>query len=224
MVPFYRGKHLNALISAARVAPIFPALLHGGVVVALVVVTRRGVGVSADRHAVALVLFKLLVHLAFSVVYRWVLQRCRYAGTRAQKKVSNRRSIHIKAREREAERRRDDKRTRERGNEGDTCRITNSSSCVSRVPFNTSELCLLCSAMNGNGPCLAAHAKPSRAGSLAGFKPKMTGSCACFCASHRMIWRYVRSKDGWVASDKNTQPSVGSLTEMDNSFAAHVYM
>lgn len=39
---------------------------------ALVIVTRRGVGVSADRHAVALVLFKLLFHLAFSFVSRRV--------------------------------------------------------------------------------------------------------------------------------------------------------
>lgn len=62
------GTHLDALISAATVAPAFPALLHGGVVVALVVVACRGVRVSVDRHAVALMLFKLLVHVAFSSV------------------------------------------------------------------------------------------------------------------------------------------------------------
>ena len=60
-----RCTHLDALVKAARMAPIFSALLHCGVVVALVVVTCGGVGVSADWHAVALVLFKLLVHLAF---------------------------------------------------------------------------------------------------------------------------------------------------------------
>lgn len=87
-----RCTHLNALISAARVAPIFPALLHGGVVVALVVITRRGVG-AADRHAVALVLFKLLDHLAFfgcSVVpggcyTQWLQQRGEHARKHVRK-------------------------------------------------------------------------------------------------------------------------------------------
>ncbi len=62
---YYCYAHLNALIPASTVASAFPALLHGGVVVALVVVARWGIRVSAYRHAVTLVLLKLLVHLAF---------------------------------------------------------------------------------------------------------------------------------------------------------------
>lgn len=64
----YSSTHLDALISAATVAPAFPALLHGGVVVALIIVTCRGVQVSVDRYAIALVLFKPLVHVAFTSV------------------------------------------------------------------------------------------------------------------------------------------------------------
>lgn len=61
-----RHTHLNALISTTRVTPPLPALLHGSVVVALVIVARRRVRVSVERHAVALVLFQLPTNLGCS--------------------------------------------------------------------------------------------------------------------------------------------------------------
>lgn len=61
---------LDALVSAAAVAPAHPALLHCRVVVARVVVARWGVRV-AYGHAVALVLF----HLHVKVVFQWCKAR-----------------------------------------------------------------------------------------------------------------------------------------------------
>lgn len=56
----WRHAHLNALVSAATVASTLPALLHGGEVVAGIIITRGRVR-AADRHAVAFVLFQLVV-------------------------------------------------------------------------------------------------------------------------------------------------------------------
>lgn len=55
---------LDALVSAAAVAPAHPALLHCRVVVARVVVARWGVR-AAHGHAVALVLFHFHVQVVF---------------------------------------------------------------------------------------------------------------------------------------------------------------